>query len=67
MTHIPMAQFFKCGIGRYQDRTMDEHVVTSEEVDYGLKGESADDNINTMDWWREKRRGYAKCENHAMH
>ena len=41
---------------------MDEHIVTSEGVDYRLKGEFADDNLNTMDWWREKHRGYAKRE-----
>lgn len=41
---------------------MDEHIVTREGVDYRLKGEFADDNLNTMDWWREKHRGYAKRE-----
>lgn len=60
--HIPMVRFFKYGVGRCQDRAMDEHIITSEGVDYRLKGEFADDNINTMDWWREKHRGYAKRE-----
>ena len=60
--HIPMVRFFKYGIGRCQDRAMDEHIVTSEGADYRLKGEFADDNLNTMDWWREKHRGYAKRE-----
>jgi len=60
--HIPMVRFFKYGIGRCQDRAMDEHIVTSEGCDYRLKGEFADDNLNTMDWWREKHRGYAKRE-----
>lgn len=60
--HIPMVRFFKYGIGRCQDRAMDEHIVMSEGVDYRLKGEFADDNLNTMDWWREKHRGYAKRE-----
>lgn len=60
--HIPMVRFFKYGIGRCQDRAMDEHIVTSEGVDYRLKGEFADDNLNSMDWWREKHRGYAKRE-----
>ena len=60
--HIPMIRFFKYGIGRCQDRAMDEHIVTSEGRDYRLKGEFADDNLNTMDWWREKHHGYAKRE-----
>ena len=60
--HIPMVRFFKYGIGRCQDRAMDEHIVTSTGRDYRLKGEFADHNLNTMDWWREKHRGYAKRE-----
>ena len=60
--HIPMVRFFKAGIGRCQDRAMDEHIVTSEGDDYRLEGEFADDNLNSMDWWREKHRGYAKRE-----
>ena len=60
--HIPMVRVFKHGIGRCQDRAMDEHIVTSEGRDYRLKGEFADDNLNSMDWWREKHRGYAKRE-----
>lgn len=60
--HIPMVRFFKHGVGRCQDRAMDEHIVTSEGRDYRLKGEFADDNLNSMDWWREKHRGYAKRE-----
>lgn len=60
--HIPMLRFFKYGVGRSQDRAMDEHIVTSSGRDYRLKGEFADDNLNSMDWWREKHRGYAKRE-----
>ena len=60
--HIPMVRFFKRGIGRCQDRAMDEHIETSEGRDWRLKGEFADDNLNSMDWWREKHHGYAKRE-----
>ncbi len=62
--HIPMVRFFRRGVGRCQDRAMDEHIVTREGRDYRLKGEFADDNLNSMDWWREKHRGYAKREAH---
>lgn len=41
---------------------MDEHIVTCEGRDYRLKGEFADHNLNSMDWWREKHRGYARRE-----
>lgn len=60
--HIPMVRFFKYGVGRCQDRAMDEHIVTNEGREYRLKGEFADHNLNTMDWWREKHRGYARRE-----
>lgn len=60
--HIPMVRFFKYGVGRCQDRAMDEHIVTHEGREYRLKGEFADHNLNTMDWWREKHRGYARRE-----
>lgn len=60
--HVPMVRFFKYGIGRCEDRAMDEHVVTSEGRDYRLRGEFVDDNLNSMDWWREKHRGYARRE-----
>lgn len=60
--HIPMVRFFKYGVGRCQDRAMDEHIVTHEGRDYRLRGEFADHNLNTMDWWREKHRGYARRE-----
>ena len=60
--HIPMVRFFKRGVGRCEDRAMDEHIVTSEGCDWRLRGEFADDNLNSMDWWRKKHRGYAKRE-----
>ena len=60
--HIPMVRFFKHRIGRCEDRAMDEHIITSEGHDYRLKGEFIDDNLNSMDWWREKHHGYAKRE-----
>lgn len=60
--HIPMVRIFRYGIGRCQDRAMDEHIVTSEGRDYRLNGEFVDDNLNDMDWWRVKHRGYAKRE-----
>ncbi|MBR4902659.1 MAG: glycosyltransferase family 2 protein [Victivallales bacterium] len=60
--HIPMVRFFKYRIGRCEDRAMDEHIITSEGRDYRLKGEFVDDNLNSMDWWREKHRGYARRE-----
>ena len=41
---------------------MDDHILTSHGRDLLIKGGFADHNLNTMDWWREKHRGYAKRE-----
>ena len=59
---IELVRFFKYGIGRCQDRAMDEHIITSEGLNIRLRGKYVDDNLNTMDWWRAKHRGYAKRE-----
>ena len=59
---VELVRFFKYGIGRCQDRAMDEHIITSEGANEKLHGKFVDDNLNTMDWWREKHRGYAKRE-----
>ena len=60
--HVPMVRIFKHGIGRCENRAMDEHIVTSSGTECHIKGEFADDNLNSMDWWRDKHRGYAKRE-----
>lgn len=59
---VVLARFFKYGIGRCQDRAMDEHIITSEGIDYKLRGKFIDDNLNSMEWWKEKHIGYAKRE-----
>ena len=40
---------------------MDEHIEVDGKVIY-FDGAFYDDNLNDMDWWREKHRGYAKRE-----
>ena len=59
---VVLARFFKYGIGRCQDRAMDEHIITSKGVDYKLRGKFIDDNLNSMEWWKEKHIGYANRE-----
>jgi len=58
---IRQARIFRFGKGRCEDRAMDEHIkVDGEVIDFD--GAFYDDNLNDMDWWREKHRGYAKRE-----
>lgn len=60
--YIELVRFFKHGIGRCQDRAMDEHIVTSEGQNYKLKGAFIDDNLNTFEWWKQKHLNYAERE-----
>lgn len=58
---IKMVRMFRAGRGRYAETLMDEHIeVDGKVVDFD--GAFYDDNLNDMDWWREKHRGYAKRE-----
>ena len=59
---IRLLRIFKYGIGRCEERAMDEHILLSEGrcVDFG--GAFYDDNLNSFEWWQEKHRGYAKRE-----
>jgi len=59
---LKLVRIFKYGIGRCQDRAMDEHVITSCGRNMELKGKFVDDNLNSREWWKEKHRGYAKRE-----
>ena len=58
---IKMVRMFRVGRGRYAEAFMDERIVFE-----GKKLEVPvvfwDDNLNSMVWWREKHRGYAKRE-----
>ena len=58
---IRLLRIWRWGRGRIEERAMDEHVEVGGDV-VALDGAFYDDNLNTMDWWREKHRGYAKRE-----
>lgn len=59
---IRLLRIFKYGIGRCEERAMDEHIVLSEGRCIDFDGAFYDDNLNTFEWWQEKHRGYAKRE-----
>lgn len=58
---IKMVRMFRAGRGRYAETLMDERIVFE-----GKKLEVPvvfwDDNLNSLAWWKEKHRGYAKRE-----
>ena len=58
---IRMVRMFRTGRGRYSETLMDERIV----FDGGKLSTPVvflDDNLNSLEWWKEKHRGYAKRE-----
>ena len=58
---IPMVRMFRRGRGRYADTLMDERIVFEGEK-LSVPVVFYDDNLNSLEWWKEKHRGYAKRE-----
>ena len=58
---IPMVRMFRRGRGRYAETLMDERIVFEGEK-LPVPVVFYDDNMNTLEWWKEKHRGYAKRE-----
>ena len=58
---IPMVRMFRRGRGRYAETLMDERIVFEGEK-LAVPVVFYDDNLNSLAWWKEKHRGYAKRE-----
>jgi glycosyltransferase involved in cell wall biosynthesis len=61
-TGIRQARIFRYGIGRCEDRAMDEHIVVSQGRIIDYDGAFYDDSLMPFEEWKEKHRGYAKRE-----
>ena len=59
---IRQARIFRYGIGRCEDRAMDEHIVVSEGRIIDFDGAFYDDSLMPFEVWKEKHRGYSKRE-----
>ena len=59
---IMLLRVFRYGIGRCEERAMDEHILLSEGRCIDFNGAFYDDNLNSFEWWQEKHRGYARRE-----
>jgi hypothetical protein len=59
---IRQARIFRYGIGRCEDRAMDEHIVISEGRIIDFDGAFYDDSLMPFEEWKGKHRGYAKRE-----
>ena len=58
---IKMVRMFRRGRGRYAETLMDERIVFDGEK-LSVPVVFYDDNLNSLEWWKEKHRGYAKRE-----
>ena len=58
---IQMVRMFRKGHGRYSETLMDERIVFDGEK-LPVPVVFYDDNLNSLEWWKEKHRGYAKRE-----
>ena len=58
---IKMVRMFRRGRGRYAETLMDERIVFEGEK-LSVPVVFYDDNLNSLGWWKEKHRGYAKRE-----
>ena len=58
---IPMVRMFRKGRGRYAETLMDERIVYEGDK-LAVPVVFYDDNLNSLEWWKEKHRGYAKRE-----
>ncbi len=60
---IKMVRMFRRGRGRYAETLMDERIVFEGEK-LSVPVVFYDDNLNSLAWWKEKHRGYARREAH---
>jgi len=58
---VYVMRLFRSGIGRCEDRWMDEHIVVQGPT-ARLNGELIDDNLNPLHWWIAKHNAYASRE-----
>ena len=58
---IPMVRMFHKERGRYAETLMDERIIYEGDK-LSVPVIFYDDNLNSLEWWKEKHRGYAKRE-----
>lgn len=58
-----LLRIWKTGIGRSEERWMDEHIVLNEPpLLLTLKSSIIDENLNSIHWWTNKHNNYARRE-----
>lgn len=59
---IPLLRIWKTGIGKCEERWMDEHIVIENPILLKTKNVIIDENLNSIHWWTTKHNNYAKRE-----
>ena len=62
MHPISHLRIWRSGMGRIEDRWMDEHIVLKEGAAIHLDIKIVDDNRNNLSWWISKHNSYATRE-----
>lgn len=57
-----MLRLWRTGIGRIEQRWMDEHIVVDNACTKVLPGDLTDHNLNDLSWWTRKHDSYASRE-----
>ena len=62
--YYPMSllRIWRTGLGRIEERWMDEHIKLSAGKTLLLENDLIDDNLNNLTWWTEKHNKYATRE-----
>jgi glycosyltransferase involved in cell wall biosynthesis len=59
---LPMLRLFRTGVGRCEERWMDEHITLAHGNTLRLRGDLVDENLNNIGWWVTKHNAYATRE-----
>lgn len=59
---IPLIRIWRSGIGKCEERWMDEHVILENPIIKKCQNVIIDENLNTIHWWTQKHNNYARRE-----
>ncbi|WP_170962438.1 glycosyltransferase family 2 protein [Vibrio sp. F13] len=62
MSDYWMLRIWRNGLGRCEQRWMDEHIILSNGSTIQATGRLVDDNLNTLSWWAHKHVDYSTRE-----
>ena len=55
----PQIKIIRKGLGRSENKVMDEHLIITEGKTIYVDGDQTDENLHGLTWWTQKHNGYA--------